>query len=124
MRRPEGVTMVAIWFFIQASFALLGLGGMTIGFLGLWTGGGEYNDILFGTLGMILGVMLIVGAGAAFLATGLGLWRLKEWSRSAAIVLAVLQLLVIPIGTIAGIMILLYLNRNEEAKAAFGIRGA
>ena len=28
MRRPEGVTMIAIWFFIQSSFALLGLGGI------------------------------------------------------------------------------------------------
>jgi len=122
MQRPEGVTMIAIWYFTLASFSLLGLGGMTIAFLGLWTGAGNLEDVLFGTLAMILVVMAIVGWGAAHLATGIGLWHLKDWSRSAAKVLAILDFLFVPLfGLVAGIMVLVYLGRNREAKSAFGL---
>jgi hypothetical protein len=57
----------------------------------------------------------------AFGIVGWGLWRLKSWSRGASIVLAAISIIFIPFGTIAGIMILVYLNKNHEAKAAFGI---
>ncbi len=121
MRRPEGVTMIAIWYFLQTACCVLGLGGMTLGFLGVWADSSGWEDVLFGTLGMVLGVMAILGVGAVYLIAGLGLWRMREWSRSVAIVMAALQLIVVPFGTIAGIMILVYLNRNEEAKRAFGL---
>ena len=120
MRRPEGVTMIAIWFFIQTGMFVLGLGGAAIGLLGVWTGG-DVEGVVFGTMGIVLGVMCLLAFGAAYLFTGLGLWRLRDWSRSAAIVLAVLQLLLFPVGTIAGILIIRYLNKNPEARAAFGL---
>ncbi len=119
MRRPDAVTMIAIWYFINVGFAVLGLGGMTIGLLGVWTEAYHLEDILFGTLGMGIGVMAIFFYGIACGVVGWGLWALKEWARSAAIVLAVLQLLLVPLGTILGIIILFYLGRNAEAKAAF-----
>jgi hypothetical protein len=85
----------------------------------VWTGASHLEDILFGTLGMGIGVMAIFFYGIAYGVVGWGLWGLKEWARSAAIVLAVLQLLLVPLGTILGIIILFYLGRNAEAKAAF-----
>ena len=120
MRRPEGVTIIAIWFFITALFFGLGLLGMVIGLVGLWTGG-DVDGMLLGTMGMIVGEIAIAISGIAFAVTGWGLMNLKPWSRGAAIVLAALSLIAVPFGTIAGIMILVYLNRNRQAKEAFGI---
>jgi hypothetical protein len=98
---------------------VLGLGGLAIGILGVWTDG-DIHGILFGTIGMLLGVFAVAAAGFAFAITGWGLWQLKPWAPGVAKVLAILQLIVIPFGTIAGILILVYLSRNQEAKSAFG----
>ena len=120
MRRPEGVTILAMWYFLSASVCVLGLGGLSIGLLGLWSNHG-FHDVVFGTMGMLLGVVAVSMLVVAFGLTAWGLWKLKPWARGASIVLAILQLIFIPIGTIAGIAILMYLQRNPEAKAAFGI---
>ena len=120
MRRPEGVTIIAMWFFLSASVCVLGLGGLAIGLLGVWSNNG-FHDIIFGTMGVLLAVVAVSMLAVAFALTAWGLWRMKPWARGASIVLAILQLLLIPIGTIAGIAILMYLQRNHEAKAAFGI---
>jgi len=120
MRRPEGVTIIAMWYFLSASVCVLGLGGLAIGLLGLWSNN-DFRGIIFGTMGMLLAVMAVSMLAVAFGVTAWGLWRLKPWARGASIVLAILQLIVLPIGTIAGIAILTYLQRNPEAKAAFGV---
>ncbi|HET9235212.1 MAG TPA: hypothetical protein VFP10_13840 [Candidatus Eisenbacteria bacterium] len=120
MRRPEGVTIVAMWFFLSASVCVLGLGALAIGLLGIWSQH-SFQDIIFGTMGMMLAVVAVSALAVAYGVTSWALWRLKPWARSASIVLAILQLIVIPIGTIAGISILVYLQRNQEAKAAFGV---
>jgi hypothetical protein len=112
--------MIAIWYFICAAFFGLGLLGMAIGFVGLWSSG-DFQGVLMGTLAMLIGEVAIAITGIAFALVGWGLWHLKPWARSGAIVLAALSLIAVPFGTIAGIMILLYLSRNKEAKAAFGI---
>jgi len=120
MRRPEGVTIIAMWYFLSASVCVLGLGGLAIGLLGLWSNN-DFRGIIFGTMGMLLAVVAVSALAVAYGITAWGLWRLKPWARGASIVLAILQLIVLPIGTIAGIAILVYLQRNPEAKAAFGI---
>jgi hypothetical protein len=123
MRRPEGITIIALWFFLCTGLCVLGVFGIAIGFIGLWTGGSGdgFSGVLLGTMGMMLGELAVVTTAIAFGAVGWGLWRLKSWSRGGAIVLASISIIFIPFGTIAGIMILVYLNRNREAKAAFGI---
>lgn len=120
MRRPEGVTIIAMWYFLSASVCVLGLGGLAIGLLGLWSNH-DFRGVLFGTMGMLLAVAAVSALAIAHAVTSWALWRLKPWARGASIVLACLQLIIIPIGTIAGIAILVYLQRNHEAKAAFGL---
>ena len=106
--------------FICAAFFGLALLGMAIGFVGLWSSG-DFQGVLMGTLAMLIGEVAIAITGIAFGLVGWGMWHLKPWARSGAIVLAALSLIAVPFGTIAGIMILVYLSRNKEAKAAFGI---
>ena len=120
MRRPEGVTIIAMWYFLSASVCVLGLGALAIGLLGLWSDN-DFRGVLFGTMGMLLAVAAVSALAIAHAVTSWALWRLKPWARGASVLLACLQLIVIPIGTIAGIAILLYLQRNQEAKAAFGL---
>jgi len=115
MRRPEGVTITAIWYYITTIGCVFGLSGMTIGFLGLWTSGSS-DGILIGTMSMMIGVMAIATVGIAHAVVGWGLWTLKPWARSAAMVLAIFQT---PI--IAGIIILVYLAKSKDVKLAFGI---
>jgi hypothetical protein len=120
MRRPEGVTIIAMWYFLSGSVCVLGLGGLAIGLLGLWSGN-NFKGIIFGTMGMLLAVLAVSALAIAYGLTGWALWKVKPWARGASIVLAILQLIVLPVGTIAGIAILVYLSRNPEAKAAFGL---
>jgi hypothetical protein len=120
MKRPEGVTMIAVWFFLLTLCCVLGLGGLAIGLISVWTES-DAHGILYGTIGMLLAVFAVAAAGFAFAITGWGLWQLKSWSPGVAKVLAILQLIVIPFGTIAGILTLVYLSRNGEARSAFGL---
>ena len=119
--RPDGVMLVAIWHFIVAGLCLLGLCGMSFPFLGLWLGraGGVAPGVFIGTLALMFGVVWLVAFGVAFAVTGWGLWKLRPWARMAAVVLAVLQLVLFPIGTIIGALTLWYLLSDEDAKMAF-----
>ena len=55
--------------------------------------------------------ILLLGAVFGFLSlsAAVGLWRLRPWGRILAIVLAALSLPIIPIGTVVGILLLIYL---------------
>jgi hypothetical protein len=66
------------------------------------------------------GTLLFALPTIAYAAVGYYLLRLKPWARTGAIVLAILALIVFPIGTILGIVIL-YLMFNENARRAFSI---
>jgi hypothetical protein len=92
--RPDGVSVIAIYYVFFAVMNLIGscailLFGIGIGFL-------------FVAAGALLG-----------LAAGLGLLRLKNWARILAIVLAIFSLLAFPIGTIIGGLIIWYLIKPE-----------
>jgi len=120
MRRPEGITLTALWFFFFSTLCVFGLGGLSIGLVSLWSDS-DAHSIVFGTMGMMLGFLAITVTGTFYAVTGWGLWTLKSWSRGAAIILAALQIVFIPFGTVAGIMILIYLSRSRRAKEALGI---
>lgn len=115
MRRPEGVTITAIWFYLTAVGCVFGLSVLGIGFLGLWTSGNS-DGLLLGTMGMMIGAMAIATTGIAHAVVGWGLWTLKSWARSAAMVLAIFQT---PL--IVGIVILIYFAKSKQAKLAFGL---
>lgn len=66
-------------------------------------------------LGMgLLSVSAVFGlVGIINLALGWGLWQIKPWSRMAAMVAAIFRLPVVPVGTIAGGVILYVLLQDE-----------
>ena len=69
----------------------------------------------FRGVGVIFGVV-----GVLDIAAVVGLLRLREWGRWLAIVLAILGLILIPVHTIVGALIIWYLL-SDEAKHAFGV---
>lgn len=123
-QRPDGVTLIAIWHFIAALFGLLGLCGLSIGLIAVWTSPGPQQDTLIATVALMFAALAIILIFGAFAVVGWGLWNLKSWARMAAIVLGVVQLPGFPIGTIIGALTLWYLLSDPDAKAAFGVAEA
>lgn len=64
-------------------------------------------------LGMLSVSAIISLVGIVNLALGWGLWQIRPWSRMAAMVAAIFRLPVVPVGTIAGGVILYVLLQDE-----------
>jgi hypothetical protein len=120
MRRPELLLLAALWEFIAAFIALVGLLAIIIfafpavsyNAYGYGPGPGRagYVGALFG-LGIaivILSIYLVISALG-----GYGLVKDREWGRMLSIVQAALSLFSIPFGTVIGILIVIYLTRPE-----------
>jgi len=123
MKRPNGVTLVSIYHFVVAGFSLLAVCVVAaLPFIVMVAAQGD-PDIWPATA--IVGTIAIVGGVVSFLwalfhvVVGWGLWRMQSWARWAAVVLAALGLLNVPVGTVIGALILWYLFQ-PEARQAFG----
>jgi hypothetical protein len=69
---------------------------------------------------LLVGVVFLAVA-IANIVVGWGLWQRREWARVGALALAILRLLNIPLGTIAGGLIIWYLLQ-ERTRAEFTAR--
>jgi len=93
----------------------MGLIGMAAIVVFAWPGvaankGPADAGTIFGLSVAIL--VLLCGSGVA-VAGGIGLLLAKGWGRILSIINAVLNLLAVPIGTVIGILVLIYLMRPE-----------
>jgi uncharacterized membrane protein (DUF2068 family) len=93
MQRPTGVTVLAL-------LAFIGAGILVLGALGMFWGGAMMSGMMarpgsgvwMAGAGAMMGIMFL-GFAALELIVGLGLWKLQNWARIMAIVLAGLGLL-------------------------------
>ncbi len=119
--RPDKVTLIAVWFGISAAISLFVAATTLFIFLGLllpeMTDDPDRGRVIFG---LFSGIFLFGGFGVLDIAAVVGVFRLREWGRWLAMVLAIMGLIMIPIGTIVGVLIIRYLLR-DEAKQAFGV---
>jgi hypothetical protein len=118
-KRPEGIVLLAIYHFLVA------IPGIIIGILILIIPvpavAMSVNDVVGLTAaltGLALAILLTGGLGIVYLIAGIGLLYMKNWARWLAIALAVLSLLFIPIGTVLGAIVLVYLF-NEPVRQLF-----
>lgn len=113
-KRPDGVSIIAIYYVFFAVMNLIG--SCAILLFALIPAAGSAGDS-FGIIASVFGIgigFLFVASGALLgLAAGLGLLRLKNWARILAIVLAIFTLLGFPIGTVIGALIIWYLWKPE-----------
>ena len=122
MKKPDLLILIAIWEFLAAFFAFIGI--IVLGMfafphmLTLWgyarTGG------IFGLSVAVIFLMAYLGLSVS---AGIGLLTGKEWGRIMSIIHAALSVLNIPIGTVIGILVLIYLNKPEVKDYFEGVRG-
>lgn len=115
MKKPDLIILVAVWQFINAFLALIGI--IAIGVFAfpsiLWYAGPGTGGAL---AGLSIGVLCLLAFLGVAVAGGIGLLAGKEWGRIVSIVHAALNLLSIPIGTVLGILALIYLVRADVAE--------
>jgi hypothetical protein len=118
MKRPEMVSLTAIYHFAMGALFFIGVLALLIAMLPIVINV-EAPDVFWPLFGIGIGLFFCLLFALAFLLVGIGLWRLWPWARWGAIVLAVLLLPAFPIWTGIGALIVWYLLQNE-AKQAFG----
>ena len=109
MKRPDLLILIAIWRFIAAS--LLAIGVIAISVFA-FPGAVEDADI-GGLFGLSIAIIVLLALIGLSVAAGIGLIKGKSWGRTLALVNAVLDLFNIPIGTVIGVLTLIYLLRPE-----------
>ena len=119
--RPDGVVLVSIWFILKA--VVLFLGAAVILLLGVRvlmrdTAGSPDGDLVL--VATFFGLFVVVVLGVLELVAALGMLRLRDWARWLAIGLVVPGLILIPVGTIIGGVIIWYLL-TDKVKQAFGV---
>jgi hypothetical protein len=119
MRRPELVLLVAVWEFITAFFAFIGLMAVVlVGFTAViseyrYGVGMDRTGYIGALFGLSVATLILVIYIVISVTGGIGLLRGKEWGRIVSIVHAGLSCFAIPVGTIVGILTLIYLTRTE-----------
>jgi hypothetical protein len=100
------VNLIAAYYFLVGGFlAVLAAGSLVVPVAAVLL---DASEFLARLPGWFLGSTLLLIAGffallaIACLAIGWGLWQLKPWGRTWAMVAGVLQIPLVPIGTIAG----------------------
>lgn len=119
-RRPDGITVLAIWYAVLAFGGLMASCAATIP-IGVLSLAGDMP-----TEGRFL-ISLLVGFGAVvalvctavFAVVAWGLWTLREWARILALILAILHLPFFPVGTTVGALTLWYLTSHPDGRDAF-----
>lgn len=112
MKRPDLLVLVAVWEFITAFIAFIGVVSMgTFAFPSvIWYAGPGTGSAL---AGLSIGLLCVIAYLGVAVAGGVGLLQGKEWGRVVSIVHAALSLFAFPIGTVIGILILIYLVKAE-----------
>jgi hypothetical protein len=123
MKRPDGVTAIAVWYFVDALLLLFAACILVaVPASGVIA---EINDPIgefWVVFSLTCGVIFILLNGILSVLAGWGLLNLKEWARWLSIILAIFSLFAFPIGTIIGALIIWYLLK-EEVREEFAFAG-
>ncbi len=112
MRRPDLLILIAVWEFMSAFGAFIGIISISVfAFPEVASLGGIGSA--GGIVGLSIAVLVLMFYLIIAIAGGIGLLGGKEWGRILSLVHAALSLLWIPIGTIIGILIIVYLMKPE-----------
>ncbi|KPK09963.1 MAG: hypothetical protein AMJ56_09495 [Anaerolineae bacterium SG8_19] len=93
--RPDGVTAIAVYYFLVA-----------------------ISSLYFPLIGLSFGLLTTLVLAVMAIVAGWGLLRMASWARWLAFGLAIISLLFFPIGTIIGAIIIWYLLK-EDVREAF-----
>jgi hypothetical protein len=121
-RRPDGLVLVVLYHALSGLISLLGMCAafslpLVVGLAAADSRQGVSPVLVVGLVTIFIAGLLLVIA-AANLVVGWGLWQRREWARLAALGLAIIRLLNLPFGTVAGGLIIWYLLQ-DHVKAGF-----
>jgi hypothetical protein len=119
MKRPDGVTLIAVWHLLNgALFALAALLTMVLPLPlyahWLTSNEGGWSWPLVGSVFFVLG---LGGASLLGFVAGWGLLKMQDWARWLSIGLALLGLPLFPLGSVAGAFIIVYLLQSRVSEA-------
>jgi hypothetical protein len=118
MKRPDGVTAIAVWYFVEAFLTLMiACTLIAIPFSGVFSDIGDPTGEFWATFGLTCGVVFVLLQAIALLLAGWGLLRMKGWARWLAFILAIFSLFLFPIGTVIGALIIWYLLKDDVREA-------
>jgi hypothetical protein len=118
MKRPDGVTVIAVWNFVQAFFLLIGVCSLlAIPVSGIFADIGDSTGEFWAYFGVTCGVIWLLITGIALVLAGWGLLGMKQWARWLTFVLAIFSLFAFPIGTVIGAVIIWYLLKGDVREA-------
>ena len=118
MKRPDGITVIAVWHFVQAFFLLIGACTLlAVPASGVFAEIGDPIGEFWAGFGVTCGVIWLLITGVALVLSGWGLLKMKQWGRWLAFVLAIFGLFAFPIGTVIGAVIIWYLLREDTREA-------
>ena len=120
MKRPDLLLLVAIWQFISVVFCLIGIAAISIfafpgavGYYGPFHVGPVFGPDVGAIFGLSVAVIFLLGGIGLSLSGGIGILLGKAWGRIIGIVNAMLSLFFVPIGTVIGALVLIYLTRSD-----------
>jgi len=113
MKRPDLLLLVAIWAFFSAFLYLIGIAAIATfslpEALGFGWGPADPGSIF----GQSIGILFLLCFSILSLAGGIGILKAKSWGRIVGIVIAVLSLFWFPVGTVIGVLVIIYLSKPE-----------
>jgi hypothetical protein len=111
-KRPDMLILIAVWQFLNAVGGLIGLIAIA---LFAYPQVASLNGIARtgGLFGLSIGAFFLVCFTILAAAGGFGLLNGTELGRVLSIVHAALNLIMIPIGTVIGILVIIYLGKPE-----------
>ncbi|MFC1923291.1 hypothetical protein ACFLY4_08375 [Chloroflexota bacterium] len=118
MKRPDGVTAIAVWFFVEAFLTLMiACTLIAIPFSGVFSDIGDSTGEFWATFGLTCMVVFVLVQAIALLLAGWGLLRMNQWARWLAFILAIFGLFAFPVGTVIGALIIWYLLKDDVREA-------
>jgi hypothetical protein len=119
--RPDGVTAIAVYYFLVAIFDLIGACAIVAFPMAAIIQTNSGSSLYFPLIGLSFGLLTTLVLAVLAIVAGWGLLRMASWARWLAFALAIISLLFFPIGTIIGAIIIWYLLKEdvqEEFEAA------
>ena len=126
MKKPDLLVLIAIWQFITAFFAFVGIAAIGVfafpSVLGYWDGygygmmcGGYDMPVWAGVFGLSIAILVLLCYLVLAIVGGIGLLlnRGHEWARIVSLVQNALVLFAIPVGTVIGTLSIIYLTKQE-----------
>ena len=109
MKKPEFITLIAIWRFMAACLLAIGIIALAVFAFPEAVENGDTGG-LFGLSIAVIVLLVLIGLTVA---AGIGLIKGKSWGWTLAVVNAVLDLFSFPFITIIGVLSLIYLFKKD-----------